>query len=97
MIERWWLSPTHRQALEERAPLRVAAWMQDGPGRRLLSSDRQSAAVLLEGTSPLLLKWRHPLPSRRRKTFLRASRERRLEGKKRRGTLKAQRGRTPGE
>jgi tRNA A-37 threonylcarbamoyl transferase component Bud32 len=43
---------------------------------RVLSSDRQSAAVLLPGEPPLLVKWRHTLPARRWRTFLRASRER---------------------
>jgi tRNA A-37 threonylcarbamoyl transferase component Bud32 len=43
---------------------------------QVLSSDRNAMVVRLEGDPPLLLKWRRPRPGRRRRTWLRASRER---------------------
>ena len=76
MAERWWIEEEHRGALAGRAPLEVAAWMQPGDGRTVLSSDRQSAAVRWDGEAPLLVKWRAPIPGRRAKTWLRPSRER---------------------
>ena len=76
MSERWWLDPAHRAALEAHAPLDVAAWMQPAADRRVLSSDRQSAAVRWDGPPCLLVKWRVPIAGRRAKTWLRASRER---------------------
>lgn len=76
MAERWWIDEEHRAALTSRAPLDVAAWMQPGPERLVLSSDRQSAAVLWNGDVPLLVKWRVPIAGRKGKTWLRASRER---------------------
>ena len=76
MAERWWVEEEHRAALEARAPLDVAAWMQPAADRRVLSSDRQSAAVLWDGDAPLLVKWRAPIPGRKAKTLLRPSRER---------------------
>lgn len=77
MPTRWWIEDKHRAALEARAPLEVAAWMQPDDGRQVLSSDRQSAAVRWAGSTPLLVKWRAPMPGRRAKTWLRPSRERR--------------------
>ena len=74
MIERWWVDEERRDSLP--VPLRVADWMQPAPGREVLSSDRQSAAMLLSGETPLLVKWRCPLASRAKRTFLRPSRER---------------------
>ena len=76
MAERWWVEEEHRAALEARAPLDVAAWMQPAADRRVLSSDRQSAAVCWDGETPLLVKWRAPIPGRKAKTLLRPSRER---------------------
>lgn len=76
MAERWWVEEEHRAALAARAPFDVAAWMQPGDGRTLLSSDRQSAAVRWDGDVPLLVKWRAPIAGRRAKTLLRPSRER---------------------
>ncbi len=76
MAERWWVAEEQRAALEARAPLDVAAWMQPGDSRTQLSSDRQSAAVLWAGSPPLLVKWRAPIAGRRAKTLLRPSRER---------------------
>jgi len=76
MNERWWVADEQRDAPSLRDRLRVAAWMQPGDDRHVLSSDRQSAAVLHGGDTPLLVKWRRPLPDRVRRTFLRASRER---------------------
>lgn len=77
MAERWWVEEEHRAALAARAPLDVAAWMQPGADRVVLSSDRQSAAVRWDGDVPLLVKWRAPIPGRKAKTWLRPSRERR--------------------
>ncbi len=76
MAERWWLDDDHRTALSARTAFDVAAWMQSGDGRTLLSSDRQSAAVRWDGEPPLLVKWRAPIPGRKGKTLLRPSRER---------------------
>lgn len=76
MRERWWVEEGRLAALRGRADLDVAAWMQPAAGREVLSSDRQSAAVRWPGDPPLLVKWRVPRPSRRRRTFLRPSRER---------------------
>jgi hypothetical protein len=74
MKERWWVAEEHLEALE--AHLRVSTWMQPGPERELLSSDRQSAAVRVEGSPALFVKWRRPRHGKARRTFLRASRER---------------------
>ena len=78
MIERWWVDEQRKSEYRNSpsGPLRVSAWMQPAPGRTILSSDRQSAAVLFAGDTPLLVKWRCPLASRAKRTFLRASRER---------------------
>ncbi len=76
MSETWWLAPAARADLEAHARLDVAAWMQPAAERTTLSTDRQSAAVRWDGEDPLLVKWRAPLPERRRRTFLRPSRER---------------------
>ncbi len=85
MRETWWLARDARSVLAAHdLPLSVAGMMERSRKGRLLSSDRQSAAVLLEGGetleavgTPLLLKWRAPRRGRRWRTFLRASRERR--------------------
>ncbi|MDJ0520541.1 MAG: lipopolysaccharide kinase InaA family protein [Planctomycetota bacterium] len=76
MSETWWIAPDARQRLERHAPLDVAAWMQHGDDRVVLSTDRQSAAVRWQGDESLLVKWRATLPGRRRRTWMRASRER---------------------
>lgn len=76
MSECWRMDPARRSALEALAPLDVAAWMQPGEARMVLSTDRQSAAVRWEADPPLLVKWRVPIPRRRARTWLRTSRER---------------------
>jgi len=76
MSETWWITPDVRVALEGLAPLDTAAWMQPGESRIVLSTDRQSAAVRWDGAAPLLVKWRAPLAARRRRTWMRPSRER---------------------
>ncbi len=76
MRDVWWLADGARAALEARAPLDVAAWMQPGDDREVLSTDRQSAAVVWKGDAPLLVKWRAPIAGRRRRTWFRPSRER---------------------
>ncbi|MFV1958971.1 MAG: hypothetical protein ACC662_06115, partial [Planctomycetota bacterium] len=81
MHETWWIDggadgPV-RAALDARGLVSIAACM--AAGRRegeVLSTDRNAAALRLPGTPPVLLKWRRPRPGRRRRTFLRASRER---------------------
>lgn len=77
MRERWWLAAERRAVLEDHGPLGVARWMHLPCETRVLSTDRQSAALRVDGAPPLLVKWRRPLPGRRRRTFLRPSRERR--------------------
>ncbi len=55
----------------------VSGWMERGRAGRLVSSDRDAAAVRLDAAAgPLLLKWRAPAPPRRWRTWLRPSRER---------------------
>lgn len=76
MIERWWVDARHRAQLETIAPCQVAAWIEVVRDAEVLSSDRQSVAARLPDAG-LLVKWRHTLPARRRKTLGRASRERR--------------------
>jgi len=76
MQETWWLADGAREVLEARAPLDVAAWMQPAANRSILSTDRQSAAVRWSGAPALLVKWRTPIAGRRRRTWLRPSRER---------------------
>jgi len=83
--ERWWVASDapdvpavlHANVQGATPRARVCDWMQPGPERQILSSDRQSAAVRFAGDLPLLVKWRRPLPRRAGRTFLRASRERR--------------------
>ena len=77
MSETWWIAPDVRAALASRAALDIAAWMQPADKRVVLSTDRQSAAVRWDGNEPLLVKWRAPLETRRRRTWMRPSRERR--------------------
>lgn len=77
MNERWWLRAEGSELPGELRDDRVCDWMQPGAGRQVLSSDRQSAAVRFDLQPPLLVKWRRPLSRRTRRTFLRASRERR--------------------
>lgn len=77
MTETWWLAEQARAAIEGRGGLDVAAWMNPAGSHEVLSSDRQSAAVRIDGDPPLLVKWRAPIRGRRRRTFLRPSRERR--------------------
>ncbi len=74
MKETWWLADEARAAIEARG-LDVAAWMHAEGA--VLSSDRQSAAIHINAQPPLLVKWRAPIPGRRRRAFLRPSRERR--------------------
>ena len=76
MIEHWWLSPEVRGPLEERAPLDVSAWMHAAESGRVLSSDRQSVSVRIGGEPPFFVKWRRTRRGRKRRTFLRPSRER---------------------
>lgn len=77
MIERWWIDPGAAAMLGERGLTTLDGCAAAAARGRVLSRDRQSAAVLLEGSPPLLLKWRHTLPGRRGRTWLRRSRERR--------------------
>ena len=77
MRETWWFAKGARDALDAAGLVSVAACMAAAERGRRLSSDRQSAAVRLDGDPPLLLKWRRPRPGRRWRTWLRASRERR--------------------
>lgn len=78
MRETWWLSP---EARAWTAPVRarsVAGWMAAAAAGRVLSTDRDAAAVRLDlDGRPVLLKWRAVRPERRTRTWLRASRERR--------------------
>ena len=76
MNEHWWVDDRHSAQLEAVAPLRVAAWIEAARRGQVLSSDRQSIAARLVDAG-LLVKWRHTLPARRRKTLGRPSRERR--------------------
>jgi len=74
--ETWWLADGVREWLQPQAPFDVAAWMTLAGEGSLLSSDRQSAAVRVDGDSTLLVKWRRPRRGRRLRTWRRASRER---------------------
>lgn len=78
MHETWWLAADARSWLDpHELPLSVAGMMERCRAGRLLSSDRQSAAVLCEAEeAPLLVKWRAPRTGRTWKTTLRPSRER---------------------
>lgn len=76
MNERWWIDARHREKLEAVAPCRIAAWVEAAQQAEILSSDRQSVAARLPRAG-LFVKWRHTSPARRRKTWGRASRERR--------------------
>lgn len=76
MSESWWLAADARGRLERHAPLDVAAWMHAASTGSVLSSDRNAMVVRMEGDPPLLVKWRRPRRGRRRRTWLRASRER---------------------
>lgn len=76
MKEIWWLAADAEAVLERHGLLTVAACMEVASRGRTLSTDRQSAAVVLEVETPLLLKWRRPRPGRRWRTAYRASRER---------------------
>jgi tRNA A-37 threonylcarbamoyl transferase component Bud32 len=77
MIERWWVAREAEQALRTRAIDGIDACVAASREGTTLSSDRQSAAVRVPGDPPLLVKWRHTLPPRRWRTWLRRSRERR--------------------
>lgn len=77
MRETWWIAPDAEDVLDRAALLSVAGCMTVAAGGERLSSDRQSAAIRLRGTPPLLVKWRRPRAGRRWKTWWRASRERR--------------------
>ncbi len=76
MSETWWLAADARGRLERHAPLDIAAWMHAVQDGQVLSSDRNAMVVRLEGDPPLLVKWRRPRRGRGRRTWLRASRER---------------------
>ncbi len=82
MRETWWLGVP--SALESTGALgrlgvaSVASAMAVAGAGRVLSSDKQSAAVVLAGPPPVFLKWRRVRGAKRhRHAFLRPSRERR--------------------
>jgi hypothetical protein len=77
--ETWWVARDVREALERVGIDSVVAAMARAACGQILSRDRQSATVLIDGGSlgPLVLKWRRPLPRRRLRTWVRPSRERR--------------------
>ena len=78
MSEAWWIESEIEGQLLRTAPFDVAAWSKVAAGATWLSSDRQSAAAkVVTPAGPLLVKWRHTVPKRRRKTTWRASKERR--------------------
>jgi hypothetical protein len=75
--ERWWLAADARKVLGDRADLSVAGWMQAAADGEVLSTDRDSAAVHLQGPGMgLLVKWRAVPAAKRWRWWLRPSRER---------------------
>jgi hypothetical protein len=75
--ERWWLRESEPEALGELVRLSVAGWMQVAASGTTLSTDRDSAAVRLQGpTEVLLVKWRAVRADQRWRWWLRHSRER---------------------
>ncbi|MHC5009561.1 MAG: lipopolysaccharide kinase InaA family protein [Planctomycetota bacterium] len=76
MRESWWVAPESCAQLDALGLVSVAASMEIAAGGEVLSTDRQSAAVRLDGPCPLLVKWRRPREGRRARTLMRPSRER---------------------
>jgi hypothetical protein len=76
VTERWWVDPAAAGRLAARGLSRLDDLAVAVRAGRTLSTDRQAAAVLLDGDPPLLVKWRHTLPGRRWRTWGRPSRER---------------------
>lgn len=78
MRELWWVSSAAAEALGALGARSVSGWMAACAAGTTLSTDRDAAAVRLEGPrGPLLVKWRAVPAARRWRWWLRPSRERR--------------------